>query len=835
MHFRPSFPKRTMRSVLPRYSLFCSPSAKPAALAVAIQFACGGFVVLPAVWSSYASAETSVITNVESSPQTEEGSQQWDVNIPVAPLAEVLNSFAKASGIYLSGDATLTQGKNSLGLTGQYSVSEALSHLLEGTGIHFSIEGNTVTLIAAESEQSDVIMMDPVQVTGSASGNVIGTEGYYEKNVSSALKQPFPVMETPLSALVINEELIADQQSFRLDEVLKNDSSVQKDNDFLGAYSSYSIRGFSLSNSTNYLRDGRTFFHLSSPPTELLQKVEVLKGPSSVLYGTLAPGGLINLVSKAPPQETAGSIKVTAGSNELRHIHLDVGGPVNEAGTVRYRFNYISEDSQSFREFFDGSAFEVERDIYSLALAWDITEQTLLTLNYDNTSDDRPQDNGLIGSDGDVFDILPYDLIYNQPWTHYNSEVSNVLVELAHEFNSNWDIKVGYSFQDYERDRYDNQLRDFDPVTGDNVIRARRRLNQYDYTTYYADVMGVFDTASIRHNILIGYDRTKTDYHGREIEGFERVIFSSNIFGPAFPDPNIAIGNVVSTDNEDLQGYYLQDMLELGEQWRLLVGGRYDDFETSSDDGSGYEQSNFTPRAGLLYLLRDNLSLYASYSESFEPNGPVSGGFSNDGESLDPTVGEMFEIGAKWEALSGDLLISGAAFVIERDGNPIEDLVNNTIEQQGLQKHSGVELATTGLISENLSLFGSATYLDAKIKKDDDPLRVGNAPAGVPELSLSVWADYKVIQKLAHKLSLQGGVFYESDRPVDDQNSFDLDSYYRVDLGAKYAYKLSNGHSLITRLTVSNLFDEEYFKGRSAESINPQRPREIKTSLQYLF
>lgn len=659
---------------------------------------------------------------------------------------------------------------------------------------------------------------------------VIGMQvGYYDESAVSALKQSVRLIETPLSVFVINDELIADQQSFRLDQILQNDSSVQKSNNFLGAYSSYKIRGFDLDNGANYLRDGRSFFHLAAPPTEILERVEVLKGPSSVLYGTMAPGGLINMTSKKPLAETAGSVKVTVGSYDLMHLHLDVGGSVNESGTLRYRANVATENSKSFRRFFNGEEFKTERGIYSLAVAWDVFKQTTLTVNHDNTDDERPQDNGLIGDEDGLSDILPYEMIYNQPWSHYNSNVTNTLVELDHKFNDYWDLKAGYSYQSFERDRYDNQLRDFDEETGDNEIRARRRLNQRDYETYFVDVSTEFVTGNFVHNILFGYDTILLDRNDREVQNADRVTFTSNIFGEAFPDPQIAIGDRLVKGEEDREGYYFQDMMEIGEKWRILVGGRYDDYQTSISDD--YSITNFTPRTGVLYLPNDNLSFYSSYSESFEPNGPVSSDFDNAGEQLDPTVGDMLEIGTKWETFDGNLLVTGAVFTIERGGSPLEDTITNTIEQRGLQEHKGVELTVSGLVGESLSLIASGTYLDAEIVADDNLDLIGNTPSGVSDVALSLWAEYQ----LENGLSLQCGFFYESGRPVDDNNTFDLDGYYRADVGAKYEYNLINGQSLISRLTVSNIFDEEYYKANNANSINPERPREVRASLQYSF
>ncbi|MFT6045934.1 MAG: iron complex outermembrane receptor protein [Arenicella sp.] len=664
--------------------------------------------------------------------------------------------------------------------------------------------------------------------------------GYYDKEAVSALKQSVPLLETPQSVFIINSQLIADQQSFRLDQILQNDSSVQKSNNFLGAYSSYQIRGFGLSNGSNYLRDGRTFFHLSAPPTELVERVEVLKGPASVLYGTMAPGGLINQVIKRPTRETQGSIKYTAGSYNFQHAHLDVGGSFDSDGKVRYRVNLVSEKSGSFREFFSGDDFETDRDIYAVALAWDVTDTTAITFNHDNTDDDRPQDAGLLGLGGELSSILSYDLIYNQPWSKYDSLVTNSLVEIEHKFSETLGVKLGYSEQHFERDRYDNRLVSFDERTGDNTILARRRLNKEDYTTYYADVTGEFFTGDVKHNFLLGVEQVDIEGNDKEIGFADYVFFSSNIFGPAYPDPKIAIGDVIVTSEGDRHGVYIQDMIELTAQWRILLGGRYDDYEAGQSEAGVLNDevslSNFTPRAGLLYLVDDKLSLYGSYSESFEPNSPVSSAFENAGEILDPTIGEMFEVGAKWELFDGNALITAAAFTIEREGSPFLDVINNSLLQRGLQRHQGAEVSASGLIGENLSLIGSMTYLDAELVKDDNPSVEGNVPAGVSDFSLSLSAEYQLPYETVRGLSVQGGIFYESDRPVDDQNSYDLDAYYRIDIGAKYVYQLeSMGKELVTRLTVSNLLDEQYYKADNVFAINPERPREIRASIEFSF
>ncbi len=679
---------------------------------------------------------------------------------------------------------------------------------------------------------------DPDSVHNLPAFQVEGVQqGYRAEMGESALKMDFPIFETPQSIFVINDALIEDQQAFRFDQILQNDSSVQKRNNFLGAYSSHYIRGFSLQNGSNYLRNGRAFFHLASVPVEILQRTEVLKGPSSVLYGTVAPGGMINMVSKNPLPQQVGFVKATIGDDSLYHFHLDTGGPLGADSGLSYRLNLVSEESEYFRSFGNGEAFDVSRQIAYLALDWDITENTTISFNGDVTEDDRPQDIGLISPDGD-FSILDLNTIISQPWSHYNSDVWNAKVTVDHRFSENTQLRFGYSFQDYVRDRYDNQLRGFGANAGDVIIRARRRVNRRDYHTYFADLSAKFQQREVSHNFLFGADRTIVDRDDNET--IRNQNFVTNLFNPVYiPDPGITTRPEKNIGEEIRDGLFVQDMIEIGEKWRALGGLRYDDYSTkfavAGNTRTDYNIDNLSPRAGLVFLPETNISLYASYSESFEPNAPVGNGFANAGETLDPTLGKMFEVGAKWELLDQQLLITGAAFTIDRSGATIEDIPTNTLVQTGLQRNNGVEITASGLVNENLTLTGSVTYLDAEFVRDNNAAIVGNRPAGASELAASFWAEYQINSGGLKGLSLQGGWFYESDRPVDNVGTYELDAYHRFDVGLKYAMRISERQGVTFRLTASNVFDETYFKGDSPFAVNVERPREVRFSAQYTF
>jgi iron complex outermembrane receptor protein len=369
-------------------------------------------------------------------------------------------------------------------------------------------------------------------------------------------------------------------------------------------------------------------------------------------------------------------------------------------------------------------------------------------------------------------------------------------------------------------------------------FRARHRINRWDYQTVYGEAIFNIETDWGFHQVLLGADYTRVDVDNNETSRNE--VFMTNIFNPVVvPDPMIPVRDEKNIGSEDRTGLYVQDLISFGDKWSVLFGLRYDefasDFSVAGTPSSSLETENVTPRAGIVFHPDENLSFYGSYSESFEPNNVVSGGFVNDGEQLDPTTGVQYEVGAKAELFDRKLLLSGAAFLAWRTDIPFEDREANRLLQRGEQRHKGIELTATGLVGEHLSLVGSVAFLNAEFTRDDNPALVGNTPSGVADFSASFWAEYQVLDGFLRNLSLQGGWFYEDDRPGDDNNTFVLSSYHRFDVGLKYAWELAEDRSLVLRLTVSNLFDEEYFKGDRRFEVNPERPREVRISGQISF
>jgi iron complex outermembrane receptor protein len=762
-----------------------------------------------------------------------EHQQQIEINQVAGKLKSSLNKLAAKTKIVLSFKPELVDGLSAKAVDGRYNIQQAFTILLAETNLELRYDRGVYYILPKSYSGK----LPDMTVTSTEIIQVYGKQlGYHERNGSTAMRQNISLLKTPQSIFVINDELIKDQQSYRIDQVLQNDSSVQKANNFLGAYSSFQIRGFRLDNASNYLRNGRPFFHLASPPVEILERIEVLKGPSSVLYGTMAPGGIINMATKrAASVDFKGAIKATVGSDDLKHLHVDLAGALNEEGSLRYRVNLVKEKSNSYRKFFDGSDFDVDRQVISLNLEYDIDSDTVIRVDLDNTSDDRPQDAGLIaGADGKPASDKA--IIFTQPWSNYNSDVSNTAVEVEHFFNDDWSVKTGINYQGYERDRYDQQYRGFDTATANLAVRTRHRINRWDYLNAFIDVSGNVKLAGIEHQLLFGVETTQIDVDNNETSRNENYV--TNIFNPiAIEDPQIAVKDENDVGDTTKNAIFVQDLIHLNDELSLLLGLRYDKFETffkqaGKDPRSDYSVDNLTPRIGAVYSPSGNQSWYASYSESFEPNSPVGGGFENVGDELDPTLGAMYEIGYKWESDEGDLLFSSAIFDIERSNVPFET-IDNRIEQRGVQRHKGAEIALKGLIG-NVSLTGSMTYLDAEFIEDDNPNLVGNTPVSVPDFSASIWAEYQLAQYISG-LSLQAGWRYETKRPIDNANTFELDAFHKVDIGAKYEQLIGDKNPLVYRITVSNLFDETYYKSSNANDLNWEPPRQIRASIEYSF
>ncbi|MHC0044472.1 TonB-dependent siderophore receptor [Vibrio campbellii] len=629
--------------------------------------------------------------------------------------------------------------------------------------------------------------------------------GYKADTNTTAMRMEMTQLETPGQVAVIDEAVIDEQRASTLGEVLQNDASVSAGGTSRNR-ERFSLRGFELSSSDGFLRDGRQHWSHYRQPIELLERVEVLKGPSGLLYGKSEPGGLVNMVSKKPTTETQASLSQDIGSNDHSRTVLDVSGALNEEETLRARAILAKESYGSWREYGDGTEPQTDRVVGGLVVEYDITEDIMVSAHYDLTKDDGSVDSGAYIVDGKPVRGDKY--IWDAQWSNIDNDVENYGIDINAQVTDSVNVKAGYNRQDFKRFDVESYPK-FDMYEEDGTIKHKgnERSDHWVFDTAYVDVTTDFSLFGTDNTFLVGanyldysYDRFMAFHDGEYVPAGETV---------AKPQPTSS--KKWPTSEYDTWGIYAQNMMTINDYWQVLAGVRYD--EKRSDE---LTESQVSPKLGVIFHPASNGSIYVQYSESFMPQGTVnSTDYTNDGEELDAERGISYEVGTKWELFDERLYVTGALFdiTLENIALDVEDGVNAGGDvmykktQDGEQVHRGAEILAQGFVTEELSLTASAMYLDAEITESAD--YKGNRPADVPEFSASVWSSYKV----QNNTNVNLGLIYEGERYGDAANTFKKDGYARIDMGVSYTHKYDENLDIVTRFNVENLFDTDYLAG----------------------
>ncbi|ELB2196620.1 TonB-dependent siderophore enterobactin receptor PeuA [Vibrio parahaemolyticus] len=631
--------------------------------------------------------------------------------------------------------------------------------------------------------------------------------GYKADTNSTAMRMEMTQLETPGQVAVIDETVIDEQRASTLGEVLRNDASVSAGGTSRNR-ERFSLRGFELSSSDGFLRDGRQHWSHYRQPIELLERVEVLKGPSGLLYGKSEPGGLVNMVSKKPTTQTQVSLSQDIGSNEHSRTVLDVSGSLNDAETLRARAIFAKENYSSWRTYGDGTKPQTDRVVGGLVVEYDITENIMVSAHYDRTKDEGSVDSGAYIVDGKPVRGDKY--IWDAQWSKIDNDVENYGIDINAQVTDNVNVKAGYNRQDFKRFDVESYPK-FDNYDKDGVIRHKgnERTDNWVFDTAYLDVTTNFSLLGTENTFLVGanyldykYDRFMASHAGEDVAAGTTVTRPGTVRSKKYP-----------RREHDTWGIYAQNMMTINDYWQVLAGARYDEKREDS-----LTEKQVSPKLGVIFHPTSNGSIYVQYSESFMPQGEVSNGsriYINDGEKLDAERGISYEIGTKWELFDQRLFVSGAVFDITLENISLDvesgkDASNQLLHkktQGGEQVHKGAELMAQGFVTPELSLTASAMYLDAELKKAER--FEGNRPADVPEFSASLWSSYRV----QDNTNLNLGLIYEGDRYGDAKNTFKKDGYARIDMGVSYKHKYDENLDIIARFNVENLFDTDYLAG----------------------
>ncbi len=664
-------------------------------------------------------------------------------------------------------------------------------------------------------------------------------DGYRAPTAITGTRTDTPLRDIPQSIQVVPEQVLDDQQAIRLQDAVRNVSGVVQGNTFGSGGDTFILRGFpQFTLLRNGFRDNSE--NRSVRETANLESVEVLKGPASVLYGTLEPGGVINLVTKQPLSEPFYAAEVQVGNFNFIRPTIDFSGPLNSDRSLLYRLNVAYENGDYFRDYDQ----EIERFFISPVVTWRISEQTDVTFEFEYLEDKRPFDRGLIAVGREVADI-PFDRILGEPDDFSEREQFVASYRLEHRFSQNWTLRNAFQFLASDSTYV---FTDTDEGLDEDTGELTRAFADQEYTdrnyALQTNLIGKVATGPIQHTLLFGIDLSRGTQDLDNRRQFVDDVPTQNIFNPVygFVKPNrdqLPIRIDLGTTTEIL-GLYVQDQIALTDNLKVLLGGRFDvvninnTFRQAESGVVTFESEDeqhdeaFTPRVGIVFQPIEALSFYGSYSESFTPNSATAA----DGTLLEAERGEQYEVGVKGDFLDGRLSATLAAFDITKSNVATTDPDNPDFSIPiGEQRSRGIELNVAGEIRQGWNIIASYAYIDAEISEDNDG-QEGNRLFNVPENTFSLWTTYEIQSGNWQGLGFGLGLFFVSERPGDLANSFEVPSYLRTDVGV--FYRRNNWRAA---LNIKNLFDIDYVEstGNDRSRITPGQPLTVIGSVSVEF
>lgn len=671
------------------------------------------------------------------------------------------------------------------------------------------------------AEDTENAELDDVVISGSYFND------YKVDDAKGAMRSHISLLDTPQSVSVITETIIDEQLATTLGEVLSNDASLtagskQRNREV------FNLRGFELSSSTGYLRDGHQHWSHYQQPIETLESVEVIKGPSSTLYGTSGPGGLVNMVTKKPTHYDLLTLSTDVDDQGSTRFMLDAGGALTESKDLRYRATLVKQDVNFEREYQNGEQRERDRFLGALVVDYNLSETALVSFHYDKTNDKAGLDTGAwLDDNGDV--IGGDEIIHDMSWAFTDITVENIGADVELALNESWDLTLGYNQQSFTRQRFESspsKPAGYQP--GDSYeSKPYDRYDDWQFKTAFVDFNGDFEFGGLNHQMLIGANYLDY-YYGQLKTTGDSFIYTPGQAEPDRPDISYKTDSDEYTSEYHQYGIYLQDLITLNEYWQVSIGGRYD-----QQKKEGADSTSLLPKGAVLFSPNDQSTIYASYSESFEPQSTETLNDENDsnhGMDLDAMTAKQVELGAKWQLMDERLLLTTAIFDINKTGVLVTEDIDDPdfdtrTSQAGEQRHKGIEIAAQGAVSDNLFIMASAMNLNAVYEKDED--YQGNTPADVAEWSANIWSRYE----LSNQLALNAGAFYEGERFADNENTIVKDAYTRIDIGASYKVRVSKT-DVDFRFNIQNVFDTEYLAGGGPSSVTVGDGRSFRLAMQ---
>ena len=676
---------------------------------------------------------------------------------------------------------------------------------------------------------------ETLTVTADPNTPAEATNGYQPLNTSTATLTNMPMLDIPQVVNTVSDQVLEDQHATTLDEALYNVSNVVQTNTLGGTQDAFVRRGFGANRDGSIMTNGlRTVLPRSF--NAATERVEVLKGPASTLYGILDPGGLINVVTKRPERTFGGSLSATSSSFGGGTGQVDVTGPID--GTrLAYRLTGEYQDEDYWRNFGN------ERSTFiAPSLTW-FGDDATVTVLYSHRDYKTPFDRGTI------FDLNTKKAVdvdrktrFDEPFNVTDGQSDLAQLNAEYRLNSQWTAKFDYS---YSQDKYsDNQARvmAYDAKTGNLTRRvdATQGSTQRMHSTR-ADLQGNVDIAGFYNEILTGvsyenYDLLRTDMmRCKNVKGF-------NIYHPVYGKLNkcttVSAADSDQTLKQESYSAYAQDALYLTDKWIAVAGMRYQYYTQYAGKGRPFNvntdsrDEQWTPKLGLVYKLTPSVSLFANYSQTFMPQSSIASYIGD----LPPETSNAYELGAKFDLFDGVTANIALFDIHKRNVLYNESVGGETIAKTaGRVRSQGVEVDLAGSLTENTNIIASYGYTDAKVLEDPD--YAGKPLSNVPRHTGSLFLTYDIHNAFAgNTLTIGGGGHGVSRRSATNGADYYLPGYFVANAFAAYKMKLQ--YPVTLQVNVKNLFDKTYYTSSIATNNLGNQigdPREVQFTVKMEF
>lgn len=693
---------------------------------------------------------------------------------------------------------------------------------------------------AADASEPDAKLVTPERIA--VHGRAM--QMYVDKETTIGTKTAINVMELPQSVQVLTEQLIVDQAARNITDLYRSIAGVSE-----FSYSGVTFRGFR--DDANVFYDGvrgDPYSGFSVPQLFNVQRVEVLKGPASALYGGGEPGGMINYVTKKPTFVESKELTLSTGSEDVIGGSLDFTGGLTQ--NLAYRFGAYYQQEDSFRNNADSQNAEVAG-----GLLYEISDDTKLTTTFDIIKQDLGGNRlrGVPVDDAGNFLVAPsYNANEKSDFQKMDALVLQAILD--HQFTDNFSVKTQVRYLNNDSDQQYHESRGWatldankKPIMGDGTIKREYRVQSRanDEISLTNDFVYAFDALGFEHEFLFGgdYHYVETEYHYKLATSNEGV-GNLNIFDLNYGETNPSTYNLKDKNTDGIRanryGVYVQEHLHFNEQWSLIAGLRFSQFdEYDKATGFSFSDNAITPRAGLNYRPIDSTSFYLNYSESFNPTS-LTNQAENIGDGfLDPETGNQIELGMKNEWLDGQFMTTLAVYRIEKQNvaqaNPLDTGDDDGIPAMlnfGEVRSEGIEWTLVGDLTDNLTVTANYAYNETEVIKgvtDDSLTNTFDSKhfANAPRHQAGIWTRYDINalnSAIAFGMDYVGEQFSLDGQTVKPHTIFDMSWTTQWD-------------QTQVRLNLKNIFDKEYAVSGFSERNGhfPGEPRNITLELSHKF